>query len=58
VQRGILLLSESTCYRQVQKELGKASTWTRLHRQAAGFEEVEGDGTATQKRGIAALSAL
>jgi hypothetical protein len=55
VQRGILLLSESTSYRQVRQVLGKDSKWTRLHRQVAGFEEAEGNGTATQKRGIAAL---
>ncbi len=36
VQRGVLVKTDSTYYRQVQESVGTGSEWTRLHNVAAG----------------------
>jgi predicted nucleotidyltransferase len=55
VQRGVLIKSDSTYYRQVQESAGQASAWTRYHRLAAGIASTQSEHTPATARGIAAL---
>src|SRR5260370_1138114 len=55
VQRGVLVKSDSTYYRQVQESAGQGSAWTRYHRLAAGIASAPSEYAPATARGIAAL---
>jgi predicted nucleotidyltransferase len=55
VQRGILIKSGSTYYRQVQDAIGQDSAWTRYHRQVAGVDPIPAEVTPVITRSIASL---
>lgn len=52
---GILIISDSTYYRQVEEAAGSDSAWTRAHRIAIGLEPGPDDIEPIRARGIAAL---
>jgi hypothetical protein len=58
-QRGIMVVSANTYYRQIEESVGEASVWTRRLREALGavpVEEGEAAGlTAIEARGVATL---
>ncbi|MDQ5824514.1 MAG: nucleotidyltransferase domain-containing protein [Chloroflexota bacterium] len=58
VQRGVLVQSDRTYYRQVQESVGLESAWTRYHNIAAGVAPLadEEQGTPARSRGIAVLA--
>ncbi|MDQ3705700.1 MAG: nucleotidyltransferase domain-containing protein [Chloroflexota bacterium] len=58
VQRGVLVKSDRTYYRQVQESVGLESEWTRYHNLAAGVAPLpaEAQGTTARSRGIAVLA--
>ncbi len=58
VQRGVLVESDRTYYRQVQESVGLDSAWTRYHNIAAGVAPVPGEAQSTpaRLRGRAALA--
>jgi predicted nucleotidyltransferase len=55
VQRGVLVKSDNTYYRQVQEAAGPDSAWTRYHRLAAGVDAGPAEATPVMARGVAAL---
>jgi predicted nucleotidyltransferase len=55
VQRGVLVRSDSTYYRQAQEAAGLGSAWTRYHHVAVGVEAVEVGLPPAVARGVAAL---
>ncbi len=55
VQRGILIKSGSTYYRQVQDAVGQDSAWTHYHRQVAGVDPIPAEVTLVIARSIASL---
>jgi hypothetical protein len=55
VQRGVLVKSESTYYRQVQAAVGPDSDWAVCHRWAIGVDSVATQGSLVLTQAIAAL---
>src|SRR5260370_42643062 len=55
VQRGVLVKSESTYYRQVQAAVGPYSDWAMCHRWAVGVDSVSTQGSLVLTQAIAAL---
>ncbi|OLE01733.1 MAG: hypothetical protein AUG82_10530 [Ktedonobacter sp. 13_1_20CM_4_53_11] len=55
IQRGVLVKSDSTYYRQIEESVGLDSTWTRYHRIAAGVDTGSADVPPVVARGIATL---
>jgi len=55
IQRGVLVKSDSTYYRQIEESVGLDSTWTRYHRIAAGVDAGSADVPPVVARGIATL---
>ncbi len=55
VQRGILIKSGSTYYRQVQDAIGQDSAWTHYHRQVAGVDPIPAEVTPVIARSITSL---
>jgi Nucleotidyltransferase domain len=55
VQRGVLVKSDSTYYRQIEESVGMDSTWTRYHRIGAGVDVDRTDASFVVARGIATL---
>jgi hypothetical protein len=55
VQRGVLIRTENSYYRQVQDAAGPNSAWTRYFRLAAAFDLGPASLTPAEVRGIAAL---
>lgn len=57
VQRGVMVKSDRTYYRQVQESVGLESAWTRYHNIAAGVTPLPTDapGTTARSRAIAVL---
>jgi len=55
VQRGVLIKSDSTYYRQVQAAAGQNSDWTGCHRWAVGVDSVSTQGSLVLTQAIAAL---
>ncbi|MAG34790.1 MAG: hypothetical protein CL878_00850 [Dehalococcoidia bacterium] len=56
VQRGVLIETENSYYRQVQVAVGWETAWTRWHRLIAGFTPLPAGAPPAQARGSAALS--
>jgi hypothetical protein len=58
VQRGVLVKSDRTYYRQVQESVGLESAWTRYHNIAAGVvqESLAQQGTPARSRAKAVLA--
>jgi predicted nucleotidyltransferase len=58
VQRGVLVKSDRTYYRQVQESVGPESAWTRYHNIAAGITPGPPDpqSTPAKSRALAALA--
>lgn len=56
VQRGVLIKSDRTYYRQVQEAVGFESDWSRYHRIALGVEPGQQVGSPIAARSLAALS--
>lgn len=56
VQRGVLIKSDRTYYRQVQEAVGLDSAWSRYHRISTGVEPSQHEGSPVAARGIAAVS--
>ncbi len=55
IQRGVLVKSDSTYYRQIEESVGLDSIWTRYHRIAAGVDTGSADVPPLVARGIATL---
>jgi hypothetical protein len=55
IQRGVLVKSDSTYYRQIEESIGLDSTWTRYHRIGAGVDAGSTDVPPVVARGIATL---
>ena len=55
IQRGVLVKSDTTYYRQVEESAGLDSTWTRYHRIGAGVDAGPADVPPIIARGIATL---
>ena len=55
VQRGLMIQSENSYFRQVQEAAGLDSPWTRYHRLAAGFERGPEDFGLVEGRARAGL---
>jgi predicted nucleotidyltransferase len=55
VQRGILIISGNTYFRQAQDAVGADSAWTRYHRLVAGIDTEAMQAVSTEVRGMAAL---
>ena len=53
IQRGVLVKSDSTYYRQIEESVGLDSIWTRYHRIAAGVDTGSADVPPLVARGIA-----
>ncbi|MDQ3929176.1 MAG: nucleotidyltransferase domain-containing protein [Chloroflexota bacterium] len=58
VQRGIMVESDRTYYRQVQEAVGLDSAWTHYHNIASGVTPLQGEAPVTpaRSRGIAVLT--
>ena len=55
VQRGVLVKSDSTYYRQIEESVGTDSAWTRYHRIGADVDAGPADVPPVVARGIATL---
>ena len=55
IQRGVLVKSDSTYYRQIEESVGLDSIWTKYHRIAAGVDTGSADVPPLVARGIATL---
>jgi len=55
IQRGVLVKSDSTYYRQIEESVGLDSTWTSYHRIGAGVDTGSADVPPVVARGIATL---
>lgn len=55
IQRGVLVKSDSTYYRQIEESVGLDSAWTQYHRIGAGVDAVPVDVSPIVARGIVTL---
>lgn len=55
IQRGVLVKSDSTYYRQIEESVGLDSVWTQYHRIGAGVDAVPVDVSPIVARGIVTL---
>jgi hypothetical protein len=58
VQRGVMVKSDRTYYRQVQEAVGLESVWTRYHNVATGVASLSAEvqNTSVRSRGLAVLA--
>ncbi len=55
VQRGMLVISGNTYFRQAQEHVGVDSVWTYYHRLVAGMDTDMAQGNSNEVRGVAVL---